>query len=321
MKLKKLYRRTIEIGIEADPRGKKLIEKQLKKHADRQKKLDGKEKEYADEERTWNPFSDSRILNGTGEEEIQRIMIGIDIEAQEMLLADRLREKGEKIDAVMIHHPEGRALADLEKVMPLQADVYALAGVPVNQTESLLRPRMDRIWRSIHADNFLRTERTAELLGLPAFTCHTVTDNLVWRHVEKAICKKEWDDLGEIINALHDQPEYDYYARKGSPAIIVNGSSSSRPGKVVATGFTGGTNGPEELMEQQAAAGVGTVLCMHFTEKEVEIGRKLNLNLIQCNHMASDAMGINLLLDILSKEEKKLDVLPVSGFIRVKRGK
>lgn len=319
MKLKTLYKRTIEIGIEADPRGKKLIEKQLKKHADRQKKLEGKEKAYADDERTWNPYSDSRILNGTGNEEITRMMIGIDIEAPEMLLADRLREKGEKIDAIMIHHPEGRALADLEKVMTVQTDVYHAAGVPVNQTEALLKPRMDRIWRAIHADNFLRTERTAELLGIPAFTCHTVTDNLVWRHVEKKICKKEWDDLGEIINALHDEPEYDYYAKKGSPAIIVNGSSSNRPGKIVATGFTGGTNGPEELMEQQAAAGVGTILCMHFTEKEVEIGRKHNLNLIQCNHMASDAMGINLLLDILSKEEKKLDVLPVSGFIRAKR--
>lgn len=319
MKLKQLYKRTIEIGIEADPRGKKLIEKQLKKHADRQKKLDGKEKDYADDERTWNPYSDSRILNGKGDEEVQRLMIGVDIETPEILLADRLREKGEKIDCIMIHHPEGRALADLEKVMPLQADVYAAAGVPVNQTEALLKPRMDRIFRSIHADNFLRTERAAELLGIPAFTCHTVTDNLVWRLMEKTICQKPWDEIGEIINALHDFPEYDHYARKGSPALIVNGSSSNRPGKIVATGFTGGTNGPEELMEQQAAAGVGTILCMHFTEKEVEIGRKHNMNLIQCNHMASDAIGINLLLDILSKEEKKLDVLPVAGFVRFKR--
>lgn len=319
MKLNKLFRRSVEIGIEADPRDKKFIEKLLKKQADRQKKLEGKEKEYADFERTWNPYSDTRILTGTGEEEVKRLMVGIDIETQEILLADRLREKGEQIDCILIHHPEGRALADLEKVMPLQADVYHGAGVPINQTEHLLRPRMERIWRSIHADNLFRTERAAELLGFPIFTCHTVTDNLVWRFVEKAICKKTWDDLGEIVNALHEIEEYHYYAKKGSPAFIVNGSSSSRPGKVVATEFTGGTNGPEELVEQQAAAGVGTILAMHFTEKEVEVGRKHNVNMIQCNHMASDALGINLLLDRLSKEEKKLDVLEVSGFVRVKR--
>ena len=36
-------------------------------------------------------------------------------------------------------------------------------------------------------------------------------------------------------------------------------------------------------------------------------------------HMASDAIGINLMLDKLTKHEKKLDVLEMSGFIRVKR--
>lgn len=319
MKLRALYKRTIEIGIEADPREKSLIQKTLKKQADRLKKLDGDEKDFFDEERTWNPYSDSRILHGTGNEEVRSVMVGIDIETPEILLADRLREKGHSIDAIMIHHPEGRALTELNMVMPIMTDVYHGVGVPVNQTEFLMKPRMDRIWRALHADNFLRTERTAELLDIPAFTCHTVTDNLVWRFMQKTIEKKQFDDLGEIITALHEVEEYRYYAQKGSPAWIVNGSSGNRPGKIACTGFTGGTNGPEELMEQQAAAGVSTVLCMHFTEKEVEVGKKHNMNMIQVNHMAADALGINLLLDKLQKEEKKLEILPVSGFVRFKR--
>src|SRR5262249_22269755 len=151
-------------GIDADPRGRKMLEKMLKKQKDKYNKLDAKEKEFADEERTWNPYGDSRIINGTGEEEILNLMISIDIEAAEIILADRLREKGHKIDCVMIHHPEGRGLADLDKVMPLQADVLPGVGVPINHSEGHLRPRMDRIWRAIHADNLFRTERTAELL-------------------------------------------------------------------------------------------------------------------------------------------------------------
>ena len=319
MKLKKLFQRAVELGIEADPRGKKEIEKMLKKNKDKQKKLEGKEKEWFDEERTWNPYSDSRILYGTGEEEVTRMMVGIDIETSEFLLADRLREKGEKIDCVLIHHPEGRALADLEKVMPLQAAVYGQAGVPVNHAEALLRPRMDRIWRSIHADNLFRSERAAELLGIPAFGAHTITDNLVWQYMEKTICRKKYDDLSEIVKALEDIPEYAYYAKKGNPPIIVNGGGSNKPGKLVATEFTGGTNGPEEFIEKQSHAGVGTILAMHFTEKEVEEGKKHHINMIQCSHMASDAIGINLMLDQLAKEEKKLSTLDVSGFIRVKR--
>lgn len=319
MKLKKLFQRCVEIGIDADVRGRKQIEKLLKKEEKRQGKLEGKEKELADSERTWNPFSDCRIINGAGDEDIKRLMVGIDIETPEMLLFDRLREKGEKIDGILIHHPEGRALADLDKVMDLQVDVLATLGVPVNHSEAHLRPRQDRVWRSIHADNLFRTERAAELLRIPAFCCHTITDNLVWRFIEKTVCKKEFDDLGEIVNALLDIPEYKEHARKGNPPIIVNGTKGGRPGKITATEFTGGTNGPEEQLIAQSHAGVGTILSMHVTEKTLEEAKKHHVNMVQCSHMASDALGINLLLDILAKEEKQLDTLPVAGFIRMKR--
>ncbi len=319
MKLKKLFARAVEIGIEADPRGKKAIEKLLKKQKEKYDKLEEKEKEYFDVERIWNPFSDSRIINGTGEEELRTLMVGVDIETPEILLADRLRERGMKIDALMIHHPEGRALADLEKVMTVQVDVLTQLGVPVNHAEGHLRPRMDRIWRAIHADNLFRTERAAELLGIPAFNCHTITDNLVWRFMENTICKKEYDNLDELVKAIRDIPEYSQYAKKGNPPIIVNGSAGNSTGKIAASEFTGGTNGPEEFLEAQSRAGVGTILSMHVTEKTLEEAKKHHVNMIQCSHMASDSIGINLLLDKLAKEEKKLEVIEAAGFVRVKR--
>jgi len=223
--------RAVDIGISQDPRGKQGVAKILKKQKEAYDKLKGDEKDMFDAERLWNPYHDSRIINGSGKEEVQTLMVGIDIETPEVLLADRLREKGQKIDALFIHHPEGRALADLEKVMPLQVDLLGLHGVPVNHSEGQLRPRMDKIWRAIHSDNLFRTERAAELLGIPAFTCHTITDNLVWAFIEKQICSKEYHDLSEIIKALEDIPEYKYYAKKGNPPIIANGSGSSHSGK------------------------------------------------------------------------------------------
>lgn len=309
----------VKAGIAADARGKDRIEKLLKKEKEKSKKLTGLQKEIYDEERTWNPFPDSRIIAGTGEEEVKTLMVGIDIETPEMLLADRLREKGQKIDALMIHHPEGRALADLEKQMPLQVDVYNHYGVPVNQTEHLLQPRMGQIWRSIHSNNLYREERAAELLDFPAFVTHTIADNLVWRFVDKQFCNKEFDDLDSIINALLKIPEYKEYAKRGNPPIIAAGSKSSRPGKVVATEFTGGTNGPEDLVASQAQAGVGTILSMHATEKTLKAAKKHHINIIQCSHMGSDTLGMNLLLDKLTKVEPKLNTIDVSGFFRIKR--
>lgn len=319
MKLDKLFKRTVEIGMQADVRDKKFFDKQFKKVKDQQKGLKGWKKDIADDERTWNPYPDCRIINGSGKEEVKTLMVGIDIETPEVVLADRLREKGHKIDCLFIHHPEGRALADLEKVMPLQVDVLASHGVPVNHSEAQLKPRMERIWRAIHADNLFRTERAAELLDIPAFCCHTITDNLVWAFMEKTICSKQFDDLNEILDALMKIPEYEYYAKKGNPPIIVNGSGANRPGKIAATEFTGGTNGPEDQLIEQSKAGVGTILSMHVTEKTLEAAKEHHVNMIQCSHMASDAIGINLLLDKLNKEGANLKTVDTSGFIRVKR--
>ncbi len=321
MKLQKFFETAVDLGIQHDPRERKQIEKMLKKCKDKEKKLEKKDAEYFDTERTWNPYSDCRIINGDGTEEFTHVFVGIDIETPELLLVDRLREKGTKIDGVLIHHPEGRALADLEKVMPLQVDLLAGVGVPVNQSEAVLRPRMDKIWRAIHADNLFRVERAAELLDIPAVCCHTITDNMVWAFMEKHICKGEYDDMGEILKAITEIPEYKMYAKKGNPPIIANGSRASRVGKLVATEFTGGTNGPEEFFEAKARAGVGTVLSMHVTEKSLEEAKKHHINIIQCSHMASDALGVNLMLDEMKKQDAKMTFVEASGFIRVERKK
>ena len=311
----------VEAGIDADPRSKAEIKKALKRVEARHKRLEKTEKEHIDHEQKWNPYLDSRIIHGTGNEEVKHLVVGIDIETQDLLLVNELRRKGKKADAVMCHHPEGRARADLEKVMPVQVDVMAQCGVPVNQAEGLLHPRMDRIWRSIHADNLFRSERAAELLGIPLFGCHTITDNMVWAFMQKEICTKKFDTIGEIMDAIAKIPEFKEYARKGNPPILVNGRKEGRPGKVFATEFTGGTNGPEELMKIQAQAGVGTVLTMHATEKTLEVAKEHHVNMIQCSHMASDALGVNLLIDLWQKKDPKLQILPISGFIRVDRRK
>ncbi|MDP6575200.1 MAG: hypothetical protein QF755_01780 [Candidatus Peribacteraceae bacterium] len=318
MKLSKLLQRIVAHGIAADPRSKKEVEKALMKYKTRQKKLSKKEAELFDEERLWNPFADSRIYNKP-DAEVKSVIVGIDVETPELLLVDRMNKEGKKIDAVMAHHPEARGLADLDKVMDMQIDLLAQHGVPENRADALMRPRMEKIWRAIHADNLFRSQQAAEFLDLPFFSCHTPADNLVYQFVEKKICKKKFDNLGEILNALLEIPEYKTYAKLGNPPILVNGSKSSRVGKLVATEFTGGTNGPEEYIEEQAKAGIGTILTMHVTEKSLEKAKEHHINFVQCSHIASDNIGLNLMLDKLTKDEPKLKVHEFSGFMRVKR--
>jgi hypothetical protein len=81
------------------------------------------DKPYFDQERLFNPYSDTRVLAGSEDLEINKVLAGIDIEVGELLLADRLRERGNQIDLVLSHHPEGKALAALDDVMHLQEEV------------------------------------------------------------------------------------------------------------------------------------------------------------------------------------------------------
>ncbi len=80
MTLKELYKKAVSTGIENDPRGKDAVLKELDARKKDFEKLKEDEKEFFDSETLENPYSDSRILNGTGEEKIKSAQDGIDIE-------------------------------------------------------------------------------------------------------------------------------------------------------------------------------------------------------------------------------------------------
>ncbi|MFA5802992.1 MAG: NGG1p interacting factor NIF3, partial [Thermoleophilia bacterium] len=77
--------------------------------------------------------------------------------------------------------------------------------------------------------------------------------------------------------------------------------------------------GPEESMEKLAAAGVGTVVGMHISEKNREAAEKHKVNVVIAGHNSSDSIGINLFLDEL--EKKGVEIIPCSGLIRISRVK
>ena len=116
MKLQDILKLAVQMGIEKDPRGKAEIKRLLASNKEKYEKLSEEEKEYFDTSSLENPFPDSRILVGDPKIEVKSVMVGIDMEVPEVLLADRLREKGEAIDLIISHHPEGVALVNLDKV-------------------------------------------------------------------------------------------------------------------------------------------------------------------------------------------------------------
>ena len=68
-----------------------------------------------------------------------------------------------------------------------------------------------------------------------------------------------------------------------------------------------------------AQVGIGTIIGMHMGEEHRKEAEKHHINVVIAGHMASDSLGMNLFLDEL--EKKGIEVVPVSGLIRVKRKK
>ncbi len=317
MKLEEIYELAISVGIKADPRGKRAVSALLKKERQALDKLSGQEKEDYDSDRLVNPFADTRVLAGDPKTEVKSILAGVDMETQELLLADRLKERGRQIDLVLAHHPEGKSLAALADVMGVQADIWHAEGVPINIGEAVLEGRQAEVMRSVLPLNHQRSVDAARLLDLPFMCVHTPCDNLVNSFLQKNFDRKgDGLTLEETVNELKGFPEYRCAARENAGPTIVVGRDKRRAGKIMVD-MTGGTGGPSEAIAKLADAGVGTLVGMHISEKNREEAEKSNLNVVIAGHDASDSIGMNLFVDEL--EKKGIEIIPCSGFIRVSR--
>ena len=317
MKIEKLYKKAVEIGIENDLRGKEEIKRILKAEKEKFKKLKEDEKESYDEDRLFNPFSDTRILNGDLNTEAKKVIVGIDMGGGEILLTHLLnKEKGQKIDLIISHHPEGYALAQLYDVMKLQADLLAIYGVTISVTEQLMEKRISEVERRLLPVNHNRAVDVARVLGIPMMCIHTPADNCVTNYLKKAFEKKKPYQLKDLMKILKNIPEYKKLEKMQVPPKIVSGSENSKCGKIYVD-MTGGTEGSKEIFEKYANSGISTLVCMHLSEENLENSKKAKLNAVIAGHISIDVLGLNLLFDALEKEEK-LEFVDVSGFERIR---
>jgi len=313
MTIKEIYNLAIEKGIEADFRGRQEIADSLKRLSSRYEKMSVEDKEEFDKERLSNPFSDSRILYGDEDKEIKKILVGIDIDDGELMLAKQMAD----IDLVFSHHPKGKALAGLDDVMHLQIDVLAQCGIPINVAEKLLKKRISEVSRGISAVNHNRLVDLARLLNMPLMCVHTPCDNLVAHFVDEKLKHDHPVFLEDVMRSLKEIPEYREAIKIGAGPKIFVGEESNHAGKIVLTEITGGTEGAPEIYEKLAQAGVGTVIGMHVSEKHREEAEKANVNIVIAGHISSDSLGVNIFLDEL--EKRGIEVVPCGGLIRVKR--
>lgn len=316
MKVKEIYEFIINLGIQHDLRGQAAVQKLLAKEQEKYNELKEEEKKYYDADRLFNPYSDSRLLWGDPDKEVKRVLVGVDMEVGEVLLAERLGEKGRPIDLIIAHHPEGKAMAALYDVMHLQEDSLANFGVPVNVAEDLMASRIGEVKRGLMPLNHNRAVDACKLLDMPIMCAHTPADNLVNEFIQNMIDTKQPETLDDIMKLFKEIPEYTEAIKLNAGPAIVVGTKDRRPGKVMVD-MTGGTSGSQDAYSKLSQAGVGTLIVMHIGEKHRKEAEKNHINVIIAGHMSSDSIGLNLVLDQL--KQKGVEILPCSGLIRYER--
>lgn len=318
MKLIDIYKRAIEIGMRHDPRGSDPVLKALKRAEKTYDDQKQGEKELFDRESLSNPYSDSRVLYGREDADIRTIMVGIDIEVGEVLLAEALGRRGTPVDLILAHHPEGMAYANLYEVMNMQSDILHRFGVPINVAEGLMESRVREVERRLMPLNHTRAVDAARLLDIPFLCLHTPADNMVVHFLQRLFDESRPGTLDDLIGLVREIPEYRNAAAQGSGPKILVGSRTRTAGKIFVD-MTGGTEGSKDVFARLVTAGVNTIVGMHISEDHRKEAEKHHMNVVIAGHISSDNLGVNLLLDEITKEAD-LRIIGCSGFTRVDRG-
>ncbi|MCK8059618.1 MULTISPECIES: hypothetical protein [unclassified Fusibacter] len=243
-------------------------------------------------------------------EGIEKVLIGIDMDTPELLLAEKLG-----YDCVVSHHPKADSGSmDFHKVMNVQIDKMVEFGVPINKAQKKLRKKVADVDLGSHVGNYDRTSSAARLMNMPYMNIHLpadiLTENFVQEYLDTKFEKQPKTTLQDICDALNEIEEYQKSLAK--PVIRVGGAGDYA-GKIAVL-MAGGTNGGAEVFKSYFEAGVGTIICMHVpgdVKKAVEeqgIG-----NVIVAGHMSSDSIGLNMI--IKEWEKAGVEVTKMSGIV------
>ncbi|AOT71109.1 Nif3-like dinuclear metal center hexameric protein [Geosporobacter ferrireducens] len=253
------------------------------------------------------PWDSGIVVQG---DNIKKVLFGVDMETQELLLGKELG-----VDLVISHHPHtGEQEIHFHKVLEVQIDKMISYGIPINKAQKALRKKVNSLERNAHVKNYDRIQSAAKLLKMPYMNIHLpadrITEKYVQNYIDQVLHNNPKATLKDVINTLMQIREYQ--STPAGPVIRVGGSDDYA-GKVAVL-MAGGTNGGTDVFKAYFEAGVGTIICMHIPDDVREEVEKQNIgNVIVAGHMASDSIGLNILIKEL--RNRGLEVITMSGII------
>lgn len=293
MKWKDILKQGIKSGLEADPR------------------------EINEEVMPEDLYSDCAIITGNGDLEVKNLYAGVDVGVSELLLIKRLVEQGQKIDAVLAHHPTSFAAYRMLEVVELQKINWIKNGVDQGVAEKLRQQIVLDESLDLKSKNHLAVESAAKFLNMPLMCLHTAVDNIAQAYFENILNKEKLQTVGEAFKVISDVRECGIASKYGDNPFMMDERSKDNPLGKYMVDMTGGVDPPSEIFKYLKKAGLDTLIGMHYGIENIRSISKNRINAIVCGHMACDSLGLNILCDTL--EGRGVKIIPGSGFHRYRR--
>ncbi|MCS6768160.1 MAG: Nif3-like dinuclear metal center hexameric protein [Candidatus Nitrosocaldus sp.] len=235
--------------------------------------------------------------------DIQRVLMCIDAEQSTIMLAKQLG-----YDAVIAHHPIGRAYIDFYKVLDRHIEFMLNAGIPRDVAEDAVRELRERVMLRAHTSIYTHVTSFAERIGMPLLNIHLPCDELMRRELLRSITGRveRVRDIGSSVEQL------DEFRRADTRVEVVHGDEDAvvrRYMLVVAAGTNGGYSVAKAYFEH----GYDTVIYLHISPEDLARAKSSNLNgnIVILGHLAGDSLGMNMLADALRGKGLQVDKMGI----------
>lgn len=246
-------------------------------------------------------------------EEVRRILMGIDIEKEDLLFAG---DNG--FDLVLAHHPlQWTAFLD---VMDRHETLMIHAGVPEERARGACRENR-AFWEALadpnHAERMVEELCTlANELDVGLMNIHLPCDE-----VGRRILQEQADGLAPsgTVSALIDRYASLAEIEAAQEGVtLVCGTTDENLGRTVVI-HGAGVNGGYPVADALFESGIGTVVYIHlFSEEQgARLREESKGNLILTGHYGSDSLGINPLVDEL--ERRGMEIHCCNRMVRIRR--
>jgi putative NIF3 family GTP cyclohydrolase 1 type 2 len=237
---------------------------------------------------------------------IKKVLVAIDVGTAELLLASSLG-----CDAVIAHHPLGKAAVNFYKVFDRHVDYMVEHGVPKKIAKEATAKLKERVETRTHAAIYDDVVGAARAMNMPLVNIHQPCDEYMRRAILSKIESEKTEYVSDIVESVSNIPEF---LQAETRVQVRHGSEKNRAGHWALV-IAAGTNGGYSIAKAYFQHGVDTVIYLHIDHGELVKMReeKLQGNLIVLGHLAGDSLGLNALADKLEHlglETVRIGLLP-----------